>query len=298
MLIWSDCGEDGAASSVPLPGTSEFANVAHQLEFCPVLMQKAEGGNHPYPPGRPTTSCPAQQPLAALAEYYGTSLDWRKAAADPLYTLKELFDFQATAAQQYMNLLETLITEKNEPAGVPGGGQTKLEDMLNLNYAQTTITRYAAHYKEIINFLDKGENPLWPVVGPAHAQPRSEYVDVLHGDFEYLWERAQAMIERCKEGESAIMVNKSLAEAKQSSDESKLVVQLTKATNRLTFVFLPISFLTSFFGMNFRELGSGTLSLRLWLYSALPLLFISILVVEDRNHIKRLLLPLKKKHGI
>lgn len=297
MSIWSDCGEDGAASLVPLPGTSEFANVAHQMEFCPILMQKSEGGDHPYPIGRPT-SCQASQPLAALAECYGSSLDWRKAAIDPLYALKELFDFQAMAAQQYMNLLEKLITEKHEPAGVPGGGQTKLEEILNLNYAQTTITRYAAHYKEIMSFLDKNENPLWAAAGLAHAQPRSEIADVLHRDFEYLWERAQAMIERCKEGGSAIMINKSLAEAKQSSDESKLVVQLTKATNRLTFVFLPLSFLTSFFGMNFRELGSGTLSLRLWLCVALPLLFISILVVEDGYRIKKLLVRLKKKHGI
>lgn len=280
---------------MPLPGTSEFANIAHQMEFCPVLMQKAEGGSHSHPIGKPTAG-PAQQPLAALAEYYGMSLDWRKAAIDPLYALKELFNFQATAAQQYMNLLEKLITEKNEPAGVPGGGEAKLEEILNLNYAQITITRYAAHYKEIMNFLDKDKNPLWAVAGLAHAQPRSEVVDVLHGDFEYLWDRAQAMIERCKEGEAAIMINKSLAEAKQSSDESKLVVQLTKATNRLTFIFLPISFLTSFFGMNFRELGSGTLSLRLWLCVALPLLAISILAVEDGSRIKRVFVRLKRKH--
>lgn len=260
-------------------------------------MQKPEGGDHPYPVGR-TMSCRAQQPLAALAECYGMSLDWRKAAADPLYAIKELFDFQATAAQQYMNLLEKLITDQNVPVGVPGGRQTKLEEILNLNYAQTTITRYAAHYKEIMSFLDKDENPLRAVAGLAPAQPRSHVVDVLHRDFEYLWERAQAMIERCKEGESVIMINKSLEEAKQSSDESKLVVQLTKATNRLTFVFLPLSFLTSFFGMNFRELGSGTLSLRLWLCVALPLLFISILVVEDGNRIKKLLVRLKKNHGI
>lgn len=256
-------------------------------------MQKAEGGNHPHPLGR-SPSCSAQQPLAALAECYGTSLDWQKAAVDPLYALKELFDFQAMAAQQYMNLLEKLITEKNEPAGVPRGGQTNLEEILNYNYAQTTITRYATHFKEIMNFLDKDQNPLWAAARHAHARPRSEVIDGLHSDFEYLWERAQAMIERCKVGESAIMINKSLAEAKQSSDESKLVVQLTKATNRLTFVFLPISFLTSFFGMNFRELGSGTLSLRLWLCSALPLLFISILIVEDGNRIKKLLGRLKK----
>lgn len=281
---------------MPFPGTSEFASVAQQIEFCPVLMHKNEGDKHSSSLGRPT-SCSSRQPLAALAEYYGTSLDWQKAAVDPLYALKELFDFQATAAQQYMNLLEKLITEKNEPAGVPGGGQTRLEEILNLNYAQTTITRYAAHFKEIINFFEKERNPLWAVAELAHAQPRREVIDVLYSDIKYLWERTQAMIERCKEGESAIMINKSLAEAKQSSDESKLVVQLTKATNRLTFVFLPISFLTSFFGMNFRELGSGTLSLRVWLCSALPLLFISILIVEDGKRIKSLLVRLKKNSG-
>ncbi|PYI14645.1 hypothetical protein BO99DRAFT_406498 [Aspergillus violaceofuscus CBS 115571] len=53
------------------------------------------------------------------------------------------------------------------------------------------------------------------------------------------------------------MGNFSIAESKRTAEESRLVGELTKLTNRLTFIFLPISFVTSVFGMNFKQFGQG-----------------------------------------
>ena len=85
------------------------------------------------------------------------------------------------------------------------------------------------------------------------------------------------------------MSNASIDEAKHSNEQAVLVTGLTKATNRLTFIFLPISFLTSVFGMNFRQLGQGPLSIWLWVAIALPLLAVCIVLVERGSQLKAIL---------
>ena len=68
--------------------------------------------------------------------------------------------------------------------------------------------------------------------------------------------------------------------------EASLVTRLTKATNRVTFIFLPISFVTSVFGMNFKQLGQGTLPIWIWAVITVPLLIASIVTVERGHWIK------------
>ena len=64
------------------------------------------------------------------------------------------------------------------------------------------------------------------------------------------------------------------------------MTELTKATNRLTFIFLLISFPTSVLGMNFRQLGQGTLSIWLWVA---PLLAGRVVLVESESQLNTLL---------
>ena len=111
----------------------------------------------------------------------------------------------------------------------------------------------------------------------------------LRTDLEYLSTRIQNIITLCEAGRWAIMSNASIEEAKHYNEQAVLVTGLTKVTNRLTFIFLPTSFLTSVFGMNFRQLGQGTLSIWLWVAIALPLLAICILLVESGSQLKAIL---------
>ena len=78
----------------------------------------------------------------------------------------------------------------------------------------------------------------------------------------------------------------SIVESKRAAQEAKLVTALTKATNRVTFIFLPISFVTSVFGMNFKQFGQGPLSIWLWVEVGLPLLIICVVIVEYGSRIR------------
>ena len=67
-----------------------------------------------------------------------------------------------------------------------------------------------------------------------------------------------------------------LAESKKAIDQAERVGRLTQ----LAFFNIPISFTTSFFGMNFKQLNSGTnLSTWIWFVVSFPRLVISILVL-------------------
>jgi Mg2+ and Co2+ transporter CorA len=54
------------------------------------------------------------------------------------------------------------------------------------------------------------------------------------------------------------------------------VVKLT----RLAFVFIALSFTTTFFGMNFKEFGIGSQSIWEWFIASLPILTVTILLMR------------------
>lgn len=63
-----------------------------------------------------------------------------------------------------------------------------------------------------------------------------------------------------------------LTESRKATEQACSVTRLTL----LAFLFLPLSFTTSFFGINFRELDEG-LNLWIWAATSIPL-FVLVLV--------------------
>jgi len=61
------------------------------------------------------------------------------------------------------------------------------------------------------------------------------------------------------------LVAAQLTEARKSTETAISVARLTK----LAFIFIPLNFVTSFYGMNMKQFGSGNLSL--WIFFATAL---------------------------
>lgn len=64
--------------------------------------------------------------------------------------------------------------------------------------------------------------------------------------------------------------------------ESKKGIQQAQGVARLTmlpFFFIPLSFTTSFFGMNFAELGTGKYSIWLWFAVSVPIFAVALVFV-------------------
>lgn len=288
MLTWTDAGYETDFSFIPTPNTDKFKGAVDRFEFCPVFFEKDlfEQPNLSRPPSI-TQSPSLKQALSSLAGSYGHTLDWTKAALDPMFAIEELFTFHAASELQYLNMLEQFATDLISRAESHKGGIT-MKSILHFDYARSILIRHDAHIQDLLGSLARCLKG-WKQRATEVDCCDEELISTLRTDLDYLSTRIRNIITLCEAGRSTIMSNASIEEAKHSNEQAVLVTGLTKATNRLTFIFLPISFLTSVFGMNFRQLGQGTLSIWLWVAIALPLLAICILLVESGSQLKAIL---------
>lgn len=248
------------------------------MNFCPVFFENefVSGRQSCNPPDGTTGNSP-KQPLSLLNHNYGVTLDWANmpSPSSPLSVLKELFDFQAASALQFLNTLERILFELSNGCDFPSYEHTKLEMTVQYDYIKTSLSRFEKQCSNIINFLEAPPSK-WKT--PNSTQPETNTTTLT--DFTYLISRTKTLLRTCEDGKATLMSNDSVQKAKRSAKESELVTQLTKTTTRLGYIFLPISFVTSAFGMNFSELGQGPLSIWIWAVIVVPMLIICVLIVE------------------
>lgn len=289
VLVWTDSGQDTDFDFVAAPNKEHFAGVADRLEFCPVFFEKGLLANAPINQaagGHSNHEDRTKQPLSSLPGKYGYTLDWARAASNPLSAVQEVFTFHAAAELQYLNMLEKLINEQISNCE-SAQEDADIGSILHFDYAKSILIRHHAHLQHLVEKLDI-EFARWNQSRPKNQAASEELQGTLKTDLVYLSNRLLSAISLCEAGRSTVMSNVSVQESKRSSREAILVTGLTKATNRLTFIFLPLSFLTSVFGMNFRQLGQGTLSIWLWVSIALPLLAVCIVMVERGSYLRML----------
>lgn len=63
-----------------------------------------------------------------------------------------------------------------------------------------------------------------------------------------------------------------VAESREAIDQAKRMGKLTF----LAFIFVPLSFTTSFFGMNVKELDAKKVSIWMWLVVSVPILGLAL----------------------
>lgn len=285
VLVWTDSGQDDNSGFLPMPITEHFKSSTDRFEYCPVFFEKdlSESCNGYESLGSQGLLI-SKQPLSALPGRYGMTIDWRKAASDPSLAILEIFAFHAASELQYLNMLESLITNHINQAKSTLA-KTDITSILHFDYAKTILIRHDAHIESLISWFRKDFRRWTGKASKTNSQDEEPH-SLLETDLAYLSTRIRNGIELCEAGREVIMSNASIEEAKQSRKEAQLVTQLTKATNRLTFIFLPISFVTSAFGMNFKQLGQGSLSISLWVWIILPLLAACIILVEKGGYLK------------
>ncbi|KAH8907948.1 hypothetical protein BR93DRAFT_977797 [Coniochaeta sp. PMI_546] len=282
IFIWSDAGNEVDHAHIPVPPTEDFASVASDLVFCPVFFDnQSTGASHPVTLPDRGIHPHSMQPLVLLNTRYGFTIDWSTCSTDsPLAVLKELFMFNAAAALQYVNMLDHVLLEIGGRSDFPSYEHTKLETTVQYDYIKASLSRFEQHCSDVLAFLR--DPPVKWKLGESHSSVDSAAIS----DFDYLTSRARSLLKVCEDGKATLMSNDSVQAAKRSAREAKLVTQLTKTTNRLTFIFLPISYITSVFGMNFEQFGQGSMSIWVWAVTTIPLLIICVLIVERGEWMK------------
>ena len=136
----------------------------------------------------------------------------------------------------------------------------------NFRYHKGVLDDQAHSIKGIIRALSKPIN-----LGGAGDQKGSEALDTLVEDWEHLLELAQTLATKCVEGMDIIVSTIQLQESQEAIKQARGLQRLTL----LAFFFLPLSLTTSFFGMNFREFGTGKLSVWVVFVVLVPVLVVS-----------------------
>jgi hypothetical protein len=229
----------------------------------------------------PSRGASGLQSAALLPFDFGRRLDRAVAASNPFYAFSDIFRFCAFSEVQFLNMLESKIDrDLSHTVLVKQENPT----ISNLLYNQQALDRHRVRIEEMLECLratHEGSSP-WPQ--PTAAELNDEQrakaetsLNKLRLDYEYLLARTLAISDKANRGMQVVMNNVMIGESQRAIAQAAGVAKLT----RLAFIFIPLSFVCSFFGMNFDQLGSGNLNLWVWVVTSVPIFALSILLMRS-----------------
>lgn len=237
-----------------------------QLEPEIALKDPIGGAAFEQPPSRSrshqSASLPALMPL-------GTRLDQEAMKHDPFYALHEIFFFSASAISQFLNFLATQDNAADQNLTSQARIQTSLDTLL---YHNEILQDYVEYLQGIALFLHDVRKMSWAYGSNSNngttestgATNRSAVYENaserLQRSFEHLHTRAAFLFSRGQDKVNNIRSTVMVEESRRAFEQQQAVAKLT----RLAFFFIPLSFVCSFFGMNFKQLGQGTL--HIWIF--------------------------------
>jgi hypothetical protein len=204
------------------------------LDIPEELNQKLE--NYLIHPHHPLLACFRTQDQDLLGKY-------------PFVICARTLAVAAASWNQLLNYLEADIDncQRVKPKKFQGG-------LAQLQYNISLIKNFQGAISDNRNTADDKGSAGWPWPEKSHSSEewlRMEKIrkDLLR-DYDELSVRCQSLLRRC-EAASGLLINRiSIEEARRSVDQAELVSRFT----RLAFVFIPLSFVASVFGMNVSEI--------------------------------------------
>lgn len=298
-IAWLDCGRDLTEGPI-----GPWANPSHYFQagsrFEPVIQHLPKVSLR-LPNGKGNAAIDGDadmtiaQNLRLLPFQYGSSLleQPNLASADAFYALSELIGLSLASESQFLNLLRTQIAKlvdstsvQLEPA-VNSLRRTKTLMDDHIHYLQTTLQaiRSLSSFnvpKPQAETSDVGSTPLLSE-RRQDVNPSRRIAESTISDCEHLLRLAENLSRQCVEGTNIIMNSSMLEESRKSIKVNEYLARLSV----LAFLFLPLTFTTGFFGMNFREFGQGNLSI--WIFCTLLVpVMISGLILCFWNQVSQL----------
>ena len=221
------------------------------------------------------------QTLSFLHQELGQSLDRETAGKHPFYALNEIFRLLAASEHQFFNLMEEKVQERGQA----------MEDHRNSIGEIQAMKRFVDQHKERLNdvleIINARGGRLWP--HPASSDSKTagkaeEAAQCLMLTFGQLIRRAKAVSEICKDEVTMLSNDSVVTEAQRSMQQAEGVAKVTF----IAFVFVPLSFTTSFFGMNIKELNGTGQKISIWFVVTTPVMIISLLAwyIDRKKRIK------------
>jgi hypothetical protein len=212
------------------------------------------------------------QAAALLHVEYGRSLRRKLKACHTLYALNELFLISAHSESQFLNLVESKLNqhqEKDETDGSPD-----FHGLSNLKYQKRILRQRMRQMQQKICSLRDTDLGKWPKAGGELGAKASEVKKALCRDFDHNLNHTKPFLTQCNKAINILMSSTSIAESGKAMSLQEKISKLTF----FAFIFVPFSFSSAFFSMDFRELGDGaTRSIWAWFVLSIPLVSITFL---------------------
>ncbi|KAH3919648.1 hypothetical protein HBI56_029420 [Parastagonospora nodorum] len=217
----------------------------------------------------------------------------RRCAIDPKLALIPTFVHAAFSQVHLSNLIEAQISNEVDALAV-GAPHGSIE---NLQYLSNILERHSNHSNDALKALsnlfehqsDQGDGSrrlaeamntrIYPglEIGaegslPVHTSGQGTYSSPgLKDDYRELLSRSVMLIDRCSMGIQTMMNKAMVLESHKAIEQAEDLKKLTL----LASFFIPLSFVSSVFGMNFRIMGQGSLAIWWFFAVAVPITLLS-----------------------
>jgi len=271
--MWFDLGDDLSKSPLgPWSGKNSHLDNTYRY-FHPlrcaqsnldVHFKKLEGlsnSNHQaesagQPEGR--TRSLTTQSLINLPVAYGRSLTDLNIPVTPFSIISELLGFAAASNLQLLRQMEMRILKcVSRMDSLDDTSADAVSQQANLIFYRRQLEDQAARFSQVTSFIRHRHVLGW--CGEANSE--LGYESRLELDIHYIAELTRELQNRC-DREMTVLINAAnIAEVQRGIDYGRTLFKLTL----LAAIYVPASFVTSFFGMNIYELGAET-SPHIWIY--------------------------------
>lgn len=217
------------------------------------------------------TYTPQTQSASLLHVDYGRSLRSSIMAADPFYALNEIFSFAASSEMYFLNLIDIKLDKYTGP------NIHEPDSLPNLKYTKDILYRHIQKIQRILNSIHNAQHFKWPRAGSEGGRKgrATTAAEGLEQDFSHLLNCAQTLHTRCNEAITVLMSSISISESTKAIDQGRRVAKLTF----LAFIFVPLSFTTSFFGMNVKEFEANNPPIYYWVACSILVMIMAFLLL-------------------
>ncbi|KAJ8110763.1 hypothetical protein OPT61_g6474 [Boeremia exigua] len=223
-----------------------------------------------------------EQSASLLHLDYGKTLDKHIMSQDPFYALHELLKSFAYSEAQFLNVIDSKINEDIAKEFTPDHNISPA----NMIYFQGLLDRHAERLLGNIATIEARDESAWPQPSDEKMiKKTAAQAQALLKDYKGLLKRTETLSNTCKARLQILMSRAGIVESNKAIEQAKVVTKLT----RLAFVFIPLSFVSSFFGMNLTPLIEPP-GLSLWLFFAVSVPVVALLLLSmycDFGHVAK-----------
>lgn len=243
--------------------------MAYMSRLHPVFQHRSRMSSSVFKPSSGPSSCQQSQrrfpqSINHIHDNYGRHLKTDVMAHDAFYALNELFEFSAASVDQFLEVIEDSM------AGVLSFSNR--DGISELLLANSLLDDYKAYLEDILEIICSQGGPRWPrATDPKQREKADRAAALLKSRYDRLSKRCDRLAEQCSGG-ITIFTN---AESQRQAETSIEQTERLKKLSVLAYFYIPLTFAASFFGMNFKQLGTE-LDIGYYFAMSIPLLIISV----------------------